>query len=96
MNSFFIANVRVKDSEKFQEYAGKAGASMQPHGGEVLIKGKLNAQLAGEMDYPVTAIVTFPDVESLRSWFHSDSYQQIIPLRDEAADMILTSYDQLG
>lgn len=88
-----MANVKVLDGEKFQQYAKAAGESMKPFGGELVAKGKLNESLAGSMSYENVAIVSFPDQTKLDAWFKSDAYQKIIPLRDEAADMLLTSYD---
>lgn len=93
MSAFFIANVNVKDGEKFHQYAKAAGESMQPFDGQVVTKGKLSKSLAGEMKYENVAVVSFPNQEKLDAWFNSDVYQQIIPLRDEAADIVLTSYN---
>ena len=92
MKAFFIANVTVKDKKKFDQYAQAAGASMKPFEGKVLTKGKLQRQLAGNISHQNVAIVTFPDETKLDNWYHSKTYQELIPLRDEAADMVLTSF----
>lgn len=92
MKAFFVAQVTVKNTEKFQQYAKQAGASMEPFGGQVITKGKLSRSLAGDMAHENIAIVSFPDSAQLDAWFNSDAYQHLIPLRDEAADMILSSY----
>lgn len=92
MKAFVIAYVTIKDGEKFLAYAKAAGESMQPFGGNVITKGKAVQQLAGEHDKQNVAIIAFPDLESLESWYNSDNYQAIIPLRKEAADIIITSY----
>lgn len=93
MKAFFVAQINIKNPEKFQQYAQGAGASMQPYGGELVTKGKAARQLAGVSEYGNVAIVSFPNQESLESWFESDAYQNLISLRDEAADMLLTSYN---
>ena len=95
MSAFIIATVTVKRPEKFAEYGKRAGASMAPFGGEVLQRGKLNAVLAGAAHHVVAAVITFPDQKSLAAWHASAEYQAIIPLRDEAADITLISYDAL-
>lgn len=92
MSAFFVANVRVRDPQKFHQYAQAAGHSMQPFGGEVLIKGLAERRLAGNLDYPNVALVRFPDQERLNAWYESEAYQALIPLREEAADMLITSY----
>ncbi len=93
MKAFFVAHINVKNLEKFQQYAQGAGASMQPFGGQVVTKGKVAKQLAGVSDYASVAVVSFPDQENLDNWFASSEYQNLIPLRDEAADILLTSYN---
>jgi uncharacterized protein (DUF1330 family) len=93
MKAFFIAHVNITDPEKFQQYAKAAGKSMQPYNGQVVTKGKLVKQLAGEQVYENVSIVSFPDQESLDNWFHSDAYQALIPLRDKAADILLNSFN---
>lgn len=93
MKAFFVAQLNVKDPELFKTYAEGAAASMKPFGGQVVIKGKLSQQLAGESMFENIAVVSFPNKESLDSWFSSDAYQKLIPLRDEASDMLLLSFD---
>lgn len=92
MKAFFIANVKVKNPEKFAQYAKAAGESMQPFGGEVLIKGANGQPLAGSLEYPNAALVQFPDQDKLHAWYHSDTYQSLIPLRNEAAEMHISSF----
>ncbi len=92
MSVFFVAHVSVKNPEKFQEYAAGAAASMAPFGGELLKRGAVYRELAGKQGYSNVAIVSFPDQKSLDSWFESDAYQALIPLRDEASEMLLTAF----
>lgn len=96
MTAFFIATPRIKDADKFQQYAAKAGKSMVPFGGELLIKGKVETVIAGECNHPAAAIVKFPDMDALNNWYNSADYQAIIPLRDEASDMTLVTYSVLA
>ena len=92
MSAFFIATSIVKDAEKFQEYAGKAGQSLAPFGGTLLTKGKAEKTLAGDSDHHVAGVISFPDMAALDGWYQSPEYQALIPLRDSAADMTLVSY----
>lgn len=96
MSAFIIATVIVKDREKFAEYGRRAEPSMVPFGGEVHIRGKFSDQLAGGGDHSAGAILKFPDLESAKDWYASPAYQEIIPLRDEGADITLTLYEQLS
>lgn len=92
MTAFFVATAKIKDAEKFQEYAKKAGATLAPHGGELVLRGKAGPVLAGAADHESVGIIKFADDTALSAWFNSDAYQAIIPLRLEAADMTISSY----
>jgi uncharacterized protein (DUF1330 family) len=92
MSAFFIATVKIKDQEKFQEYASSTGPTLTPFGGELLKRGKAVSTLAGSSDHQMVGIIAFPDIDALDNWYQSDAYQALIPLRDSAADMTLTTY----
>lgn len=93
MTAFFIATVTIKDPEKFQEYARQAGATFAAHGGEPVMRGRLDSMLTGgEAGHQTVGIVKFPDAAALSAWHASSAYQAIIPLRDEAADVTIASY----
>jgi len=94
MSAFVIATIAVKNPEKFAEYGRKAAASMAPFGGEVVLRGKLNAVLKGEMGHANAALIRFPDQASVSAWYASADYQSLIALRDEAAEMLLASFDE--
>ena len=63
------------------------------HGGGILVRGRAESALAGNLDHEGVAVVRFPDMASLKRWFHSDAYQNIIALRDEASDMTIVTYE---
>jgi len=92
MTAFFIATVKIRNADRFQEYAQKAGATFAAYGGELVIRGKLDGELAGTVDHQAVGIVKFPSPEALSNWFQSPEYQAIIPLREEAADMVIATY----
>jgi len=92
MSAFFIATVRVKNPQKFQEYAKKAAETFAAHGGEIVLRGKAESALAGSDKHDAVGIVKFPNMDALNAWFHSQEYQTIIPLRKKAADMTIIAY----
>jgi uncharacterized protein (DUF1330 family) len=94
MSAFFVASVRITNPDKFQDYAEKAGPTFAPHGGQLLIKGKLDQVLTGEASNQTTAIVKFPHMDALNDWYNSDAYQAIIPLRDSASDITIVAYNE--
>jgi uncharacterized protein (DUF1330 family) len=94
MTAFFIATTTVKDMEKFQDYAGKAAQTFAPFGGELVIRGTADQTLAGASNHQAVSVVRFPDMEALEAWYRSPDYQALIPLRDDAAQMTLTTYQE--
>ena len=94
MSAFLIATAKVKDPEKFQEYGQKAGGTLAPHGGELLLRGLKDSVLAGDVDHQTVGVIKFPNQDALMAWFHSDAYQMIVPLRDKAAEMTIVTYSE--
>ncbi|MDJ0626443.1 MAG: DUF1330 domain-containing protein [Candidatus Caenarcaniphilales bacterium] len=93
MNAFITINVVIKNPEKFVDYMQKASATLAPYGAKPVAKGKFAGSVSGSSsEHQMAATVTFPDMESIDAWYNSDEYQALIPLRDEAADIIITKY----
>ena len=94
MTAFFVAVVTVKDPARMQEYSQKAAETFKPFGGEMVMRGKAGEVLTGgAATHQATGIASFPSMQNLKAWYTSDAYQAIIPLREEAADMTITTYD---
>lgn len=94
MAAFFVATSRIKDPQKFADYGAKAGATFAPFGGKLVIRGKAGDTLAGTSDHQAVGVARFPDMEALTAWYRSPDYQALIPLRDDAADMTLVTYEE--
>jgi len=94
MTAIFIATSRIKDAQKFADYGARAGATFAPFDGQLVAKGKAGDALAGASDHQVAAVVRFADMKTLEAWYGSPDYQALIPLRDEAVDMTLVTYEE--
>ena len=93
MSAYLIGHITVKDTDKWKTYVEGVRKSILPFGAEVLFRGKLATVLAGEHPHQNTVVIKFPDQPTLQQWYNSDEYQGLIPIRDEAADVVITSYD---
>jgi uncharacterized protein (DUF1330 family) len=49
--------------------------------------------LGGENPHADIVVIRFPDVASVNQWFSSAAYQALIPLREQAADVVLVCYE---
>jgi uncharacterized protein (DUF1330 family) len=85
MATLLSATVQVKDPEKLKAYVSQVGATMAPHGGKMVARGKVAKQLSGEVKHQIEALFEFPSADAIDTWYASDAYQALIPNRDEAA-----------
>lgn len=92
MTAFFVATSRIKDPQKFAEYGAAVGATIAAFKGQLVIRGKAVDVLAGACNQQAVGVVRFADMETLKAWYASPDYQALIPLRDEAVEMTLVTY----
>ena len=90
MAAYVIAQVKLKNPEKFAAYGKAAGPTIAEHGGELIIRAPKLEVLAGQADFDRCVVIKFPDPESARAWYQSEAYQAAIPLRDAGADVVFT------
>ena len=93
-NAYVIGHITVKNSEKWARYRKSVPATLEPWGAEVVLRGKLCSVLSGTHAHTDTVVIRFPNLKALNSWHLSPSYQALIPLRQEAADIELLSYEE--
>lgn len=92
-NAYIVGQITVKNPELWAEYCSKVPATVAPWGGELVFRGKQVAALAGASPHPDIVVIRFPDLAALDSWFSSAAYQALIPLRQQAAEVLLLSYE---
>jgi uncharacterized protein (DUF1330 family) len=92
-NAYAVGHITVKNPKLWDEYRSKVPGTLAPWGGELVFRGKQVAILAGEHPHPDIVVIRFPNVAALNSWFSSAAYQSLVPLRQQAAEMVLLSYE---
>ena len=94
MPAYLIAEHKVTDPTKFEEYRVKVGPMIAKHGGRYLTKGGSHKLPEGGHCKPErVVIIEFPDMKSLNSWYTSPEYQPLIALRKQCTsdlDMLIT------
>ena len=91
--AYIVGQVTVKDEAKWAEYRGRVPATLAPWGAELVFRGKQAATFAGEMPHADIVVIRFPDVAAVNGWFSSRAYQSLIPLREQAAELVLVCYE---
>lgn len=94
MASWLIGHITVRDAAKWQQYVSQVGATVAAAGGEVVFRGSLAEQLCGASPGQLVVAIRFADLASLRSWHQSPAYQRLIPIRQAAADVVLSAYEE--
>jgi uncharacterized protein (DUF1330 family) len=82
MAAYVIAEHKITDASKFDEYKTKVGPMMAKYGGRYLTRGdNLKLPEGGHWIPERVVIVEFPDMASLNAWYTSPEYQPLIALR---------------
>lgn len=92
-NAYVVGHIAVKDEQKWAAYREQVPATLAPWGAELVFRGKRAAILAGEHPYVDIVVIRFPDIAAIAGWYSSAAYQSLIPLRQQAADVLLLSYE---
>jgi len=94
MTAYLIAEHKITDAGKFEEYRVKVGPMIAKHGGRYLTKGGTHKMPEGGHWKPErVVIIEFPNIESLNTWYNSPEYQPLIALRKQCTsdlDMLIT------
>ena len=87
-----MGHIRVKDDGLWQEYVAGVQQSLAPFDARIIFRGQLVKVLAGQHDHDLAVVIEFPDQSTLETWFGSEKYQSLIPVRDKAADVVILAY----
>ena len=82
---YVVANIRVKDQEKFQQFSGMAGPAIKKYGGKVLARGPGADRLEGDVS-GVVMMIEFESKEAAEKFYFSDQYQAAKSIRDQGVD----------
>lgn len=93
MTAYAIGQITIKDPVKWQEYRSKVPQTLTPWGGEFVLRGTQAKTLSGQQPHTDIVVIRFPDLDSVVRWHDSPAYQALVPLRREAADVDLVSYE---
>ncbi len=93
MAAYLVGHITVKNNELWQKYVAGVQESLAPFDAKVLFRGQMVSILAGKHDHNLVVVIEFADQSTLVSWYGSEKYQSMVPLRDEAADVVIIAYN---
>lgn len=82
---YLVANIRVKDKEKFQQFSGMAAPVIQKYGGKILARGPGADRHEGSVT-GVVMMIEFDSKQSAETFYFSDEYQAAKAVRDDCAE----------
>jgi uncharacterized protein (DUF1330 family) len=92
MAAYLVGHITVKDDGLWQKYMAGVQESLAPFDCKIIFRGQLDRILAGQHDHNLVVVIEYPDQTTLNNWYGSEKYQSLIPLRDKAADVVITTY----
>jgi uncharacterized protein (DUF1330 family) len=83
--AYIIVEHIITDAAKFEEYRAKVGPMMAKYGARYLTQGGSHKMPEGGHWKPErVAVIEFPDMNSLNTWYNSSEYQPLKALRKES------------
>jgi len=90
--AYVVGQMTVKNPEKWAQYRGQVLDTLVPWQGELVFRGSQVLAFSGECAHPDLVVIRFPSMADAQGWHGSAAYQALVPLRQEAADVVLLSY----
>ena len=82
---YLVANIRVKDQEKFKQFSGMAGPTIKKYGGKVLACGPDADRLEGNVS-GIVMMIEFESKEAANTFYYSEEYQAAKAVREACSD----------
>ena len=82
---YVVANIRVKDQEKFKQFSGMAGPAIKKYGGRVLARGPGADRLEGDLT-GIVMMIEFESKETANAFYYSEEYQAAKAVREACSD----------
>jgi len=86
MSVYFIANIKIHDQSEYDKYLEKVDSVFSKFKGKYLTVDKNHEVIEGEWNYSRLGLIEFPDKKSLKKWYNSVEYQEILKYRLSSAE----------
>lgn len=91
-HAYFVGQITVKNEDKWAEYRSKVPGTLAPWQAELVFRGQQPHAQYNASPHPDIVVIRFPSLADAEGWHMSAAYQALIPLRQEAADVVGTMY----
>lgn len=87
MGAFMFIQANITDPEQFMEYAKRAPALINEHGGRYRCMRGAVEQLEGKPDNRKIVVSEWPSMDAARTFWNSPAYQELKEVREGAAEI---------
>ncbi|HEX4843230.1 MAG TPA: DUF1330 domain-containing protein [Limnobacter sp.] len=91
--AYVVGQICIKNELAWQQYKSQVPLTLEPFGAELVFRGTHAGDYSGKTKYTNFVVIRFGDLDAANRWFNSSAYQAIVPLREQAADVLLTVYE---
>ena len=82
---YMVVEVSVHEPNGYQAYREQVMATVEAYGGRFLVRGGDPVLVEGEAPVGRIVVLEFESPEKAEAWYNSPAYQEILPLRLNAA-----------
>jgi uncharacterized protein (DUF1330 family) len=86
MAGYLIADIKVNDPVRYEEYRKMVPATLAKYGGEFVVRGGAHEVLEGDWQPNRLVVIRFPSVEQARAWHDSPEYRPALEIRHATAE----------
>jgi len=96
MPAYLIAQVKIVDPIRYEDYRRIVPPTIAAYGGKYLVRGGDIDSLEGGWDPPRIVVLEFPDTASARRWWESPEYSEARALRQATTQTQMLIVEGLG
>jgi uncharacterized protein (DUF1330 family) len=85
---YLFVQLTVHDRELYDRYSDAVPATLEPHGGKVIVADDSPRVIEGEWSANRVVVLEFPDRDAFRAWGTSPAYQAIVGDRRASAETV--------
>ncbi len=87
-----VGRIEVRDAEAWAEYCRLVPSTLTAWNATVVARGSGALASTGAAFESDMVVIRFPDLDAIEGRYRSAAYQALIPLRDQAADVVIVGY----
>lgn len=93
MAAYLIADITVTDPDAYEAYKARVGETIAAYGGRYCVRGGVAEPLEGDWRPNRVVVLEFPDMDTLKAWYHSEAYAGPKAIRQGASVSRIVAVD---